>query len=105
MEYTVQSMTMDGVSPTYDAVTASDTFLNDGRTFLVVKNGGGSAIDVTISDVVPCNYGFTHDLVVSVAAGAEEWIGVLPVGRFNDNGYATVTYSDITSVTAAAIKV
>ena len=105
MEYTVQNVSMDGINPTFDSVTSSDTFLNDGRTVLIVKNGGSSDITVTITDVVPCNYGFMHDLTVTVAAGEERWIGVFPVGRFNDNGYVTVDYSDTTNVTAAAVRI
>ena len=97
---------LDGGSPTFAAADAAgDEFLNSGRTFLIVKNGGTAAINVTVNSQKPCNYGFDHDIVVSVAAGAEEWIGPFSRERFNDsNGKVQVSYSDVTSVTVAIVE-
>lgn len=101
----VQSVNMDGAAVTMAAPLASDSFLNDGRTMLIVTNGGSASITVTVNSVVPCNYGFDHDITVDVGAGATEYIGVFPTGRFNAaDGTVGVTFSDITSVTAAAVK-
>lgn len=102
--YTVQAMSLSGLDVTFAEVTSEDTFLNDGRTFLVVKNGGTGSIDVTIDSVVPCSYGFDHDVVVAVPSGEERWIGVFPTGRFNSNGVVTITYSEVTNVTATVVK-
>lgn len=98
---------LDGGKPTFvPADAAGDSFVNSGRTFLIVRNGGTAAINVTVNSQKPCNYGFDHDVVVSVAAGAEEWIGPFPKERFNDsNGRVQVSYSDVTSVTVAAVEV
>lgn len=102
----VQDVNMNGESITMAAPTASDSFLNDGRTILVVDNGGTSSIDVTIDSVVPCNYGYDHDITITIGAGDTEYIGVLPTGRFNaSDGTVGVTFSSITSVTAAAFKI
>lgn len=63
-----------------------DTIANcSSTTNLVFKNTTGSPITVTITGVKLCSQGFTHDMVASVAAGAEEIIG--PV----DSRYASVT--------------
>lgn len=104
---TVTKPSLTGVtSNPVPASSGGDTFPNDGFTFLRVKNGGGSSITVTINSQTPCNYGFDHDMTVTVAAGAEELIGTFPVNRFNDaNGYVSVTYSAVTSVTVEAISV
>jgi len=105
-EYSVQKVSLSGVEITKEAVTSEDQFINDGRTCLVVYNGDSSDITVTIDSVVPCNYGYDHDVVVTVPAGKEIWVGPFPCGRFNDgNGKVTVSYSGTTSVTAAAVKI
>lgn len=100
----VQSIGINGVTPTYAAVATSEVFDNDGRVLLSVKNGGASSITVTVVDAVPCNYGYTHDVTVDVAAGGEVLLGVFSPGRFNENGQVTVQFSDNTSVTAAAFR-
>jgi hypothetical protein len=39
---TTQNISRSGVTPSYAAVAASDTFVPDAQTFIHVKNGGGS---------------------------------------------------------------
>lgn len=107
-DLSVQTITTNGLSPTFSSADAAgDEFVNDGRTFLHVKNGGASSIDVTIDSKQQCSFGFDHDITVSVPAGGERLIGPFPTSRFNDSqtGKASVSYSDVTSVTVAAIKV
>lgn len=101
----VQDIVLTGLAPSYAAASATgDDFVNDGRTFLHVKNGGTVSIDVTVDSVVPCNQGFNHDVIVSIAAGAEKMVGPFDVERFNDSDRKVkVTYSDVTSVTVAAL--
>jgi hypothetical protein len=104
-DLTIQKIDQTGIAPSFVAADAGgDTFSNDGRTFLHVKNGGGSAITVTIDSVAPCNYGFDHDLQVTVNAGAEQIIGPFEPKRFNTDGKVSVSYSDVTSVTVAAFR-
>jgi hypothetical protein len=73
---------------------------------LVVKNGGGSGITVTV--VVPGNtkYGPANpDIAVSVAAGATELIGPLPNDLRNPTtGLVDLTYSGVTTVTVGGIQ-
>lgn len=107
-DLTVQSMTIDGVSPTYGAAAAGgDTFDNDGSTFLHVKNGGGSGVTVTLQSQVssPPPGTVAADKQITVAASGEQMIGPVNKAAFNDaSGKVNVTYSGVTSVTVAAIK-
>jgi len=105
---TIQEFDKDSsLTPSFAAATAGgDTFLNDGRTFLYIKNGSGGDLDVTVDSLVNCNQGSDHNIVTTVPAGSEEMVGPFtPASRFNgDNNYASITYSGVTSLTIAAIK-
>ena len=93
------------LEPTGAAASAGgDTFDNDGRTFLIVRNGGGSPMTVTVDSTQLCSQGFDHNepTAVSVANGAERWFGPFPPTRFGTP--AAVSYSAVTSVTVAAVR-
>lgn len=102
-----------GVIPSYGAVAASDTFTPGDRTFLHIKNGGGSSDTVTVAitgaGAIP---GITYRAgagtggTYAVAAGAEKIIGPFPASFFADSvtGLATVTHSFTTSVTVAVFS-
>jgi len=80
-------------------------FTNDGRTFIWIKNGDEDDHNIIIDSPTNCNYGFAHDVTVTVTAGEDRLIGVFDTARFNDsNGRVNVTYSAVTSVTIAVIK-
>lgn len=103
---TVQTCNLDGLETTYAAANADGNFFtNDGKTFLHVKNGDAADKTVTIDSPVDCNQGYTHDEAIVVTAGEERMIGPFPPSRFNSSGVVNVTYTDVTSVTVAAIKV
>lgn len=103
----VQASSPSGITPDYNAAGAGgDEFVNDGSTKILVKNGGGVSINVTVDSQGPCNQGFDHDLVVAVGAGAEKEIGPFDRSRFNDaNGKVQLTYSGITTVTISVVSV
>lgn len=104
-DLTIQKINQTGIAPSFVAASSvGDTFANDGKTFLHVKNGGASPITVTIDSVAPCNYGFDHDVQVTVGAGAEQIIGPFETYRFNTDGKVSVSYSGVTSVTVAAFR-
>jgi hypothetical protein len=94
----------------YQAATASDSLTATAqRVTLMVVNGSGASINVTLAGQNPCNYGATHNVVVAVPAGATEPIAVVGgstaaamAGVVSAAGTVTVTYSSITSVTVAA---
>jgi hypothetical protein len=102
---TVQNSSIAGLVPTYGAVSASDVFANDGRTFVYVKNAGGSPDTVSIDSLVPCNQGVDHNGGGSVTNGTERVFGPFDTTRFNDtNGQVTITHSFVTSVTCAVVR-
>lgn len=91
-----------GTPPTFAAPATSET-VQAGST-LIVKNASGAGITVTM--VTPGNLptGDAYpDKAYTVGAGAEAWIPVLSEYR-NTAGVAAVTFSAVTSVTAASIS-
>lgn len=101
-----QQMSTSGVAATYSAVSASDTAdISNGRTFLHVKNAGASSDTVTISTPGTVGGLAIADLTVSVANGAEKFIGPLDPQLFGTTGIATVTHSYTTSVTCAFVSI
>ena len=104
--YTVQKVTRDGVVPTENAVAASDTFKNDGKTILLVTNGSGFTLAVTIVTPGTVDGLAIGDRVVDIADGTQEALGPFQRNIYNDSdGEVTVNYDAITSVTAAVLKI
>jgi len=105
---TTQSIVRTGITPTYAAVAASDTFAPGDRTFIHVKNGGGSVDSCVISVLAGDPPGLTiSDVTVSVTNAQERIIGPFPPQFFADpsSGQATVTHSFTTSVTVGVFNV
>jgi hypothetical protein len=103
---TLQDITPAGIGPTYVAAAGGgNTFANNGRVMLHVRNAGGASITATIVSARTCNFGFQHDLAVVVPNGGERMIGPFPIERFNnDAGMVAVTYSGVTSVTVGVFE-
>jgi hypothetical protein len=110
--YTVQTVTEAGITPTYTAVTATDTFTPatadlDKTHILHVKNAGGSPDVVVIDDPntlsnAPGATAYNADLTVSVTNAQERFIRLTPVRRYvQANGTVAITNSFLTTVTAA----
>lgn len=102
-----QQAVTSGLTPSYGAVSASDTAVPGDNVMIHVKNAGGSPDTVTlvnpttIDGVALANGGKQ----VSVPAGAERMIS-LPSTYLNPStGVATITHSFTTSVTCAVIGV
>lgn len=92
------------------AAALGDTFLNDGRTFLLVANADAAPINVTLavqraSVEVPGLGAIAFGAVVTaVPAGASRYIAV-PRGPYNaGNGRVSIAYSAVVAVTVAAIR-
>lgn len=103
-----QKVAIPSLLPTFAAASAGgDTITPGNNTFLVVKNGGGSSINVTVA--VPGNDSFGNarpDLVVAVANGTERYIPVSSNKIIDPStGLVSVTYSAVTSVTVGVISV
>ncbi|MGO4583642.1 hypothetical protein AB4Z38_07105 [Arthrobacter sp. 2RAF6] len=94
--------TLAGTAPTYATPTTSDTA--PVGTVLIVKNGSGSPITVTLASPKTLETGDAYpSKVITVAAGGEAWIPVLKVYAAVSTQLATITYSSVTTVTAAVI--
>lgn len=105
-QYATQQIKPAGVIPTLAAVTSSDTFVTGPRSFLHVKNGSGSSINVTLN-IPGQRFGQPiTPVVVAVAAGAEKLIGPLLPAEFEDPStrLGTVGYSATTTVTAGVFS-
>ena len=93
---------LTGTPPTFNTPSASDTA--EINTILIVKNGSGASINVTLVTPGTLPTGDAYpDRVIAVPAGAERWIPVLP-DYAQAGGTATVNFSATASVTAAAIN-
>lgn len=100
---TPQTISAGGTALTLAAATAGgDSVANAKGATLVVKNGDAASKTVTFTGVVPCSQGSTHNVAVTVAAGAEEHIPVPSQSVDPSTGNAAVTYSAVTSVTVGA---
>lgn len=105
-QLTVEAVSLTGATPAMVAAsTGGDSFSNSGKEMLKVTNGGSSSVTVTVASPQPCNYGYNHDVVVDVTAGATQDIGPFPPARFNSKGNVQVTYSGVNLVTVAAVRV
>lgn len=111
---TRQKVVEAGLTPSYaSAAAGGDTVDNsDGKTWLHVKNGGGSSVTVTItaqtvSTEDPKLGTLTKANVArAVAAGAEAIIGPFKKQAFNNGSQQiAITYSAVTSVTIAALTI
>lgn len=99
-----ESVTFSGLNATYNAVSASDQFSNNGQTFIHVKNGGASADTVTITTPKTVGGLAVADAGGSVPAGEDRFFGPFDRGLFNDgDDLVTVTHSYTTTVTMAII--
>ena len=99
---TAQKITDTGIVATMsDATAAGDEFLNTGLEFLFFKNEDSStSYDVTITAQVTNihhqNFGTVvkENVVKTVAAGAEVFIGPFKQAAFNDTNHKVqITYS------------
>ena len=83
-----------------------DTFQNDGKTGLYVKNASGAPITVTIVANRDCDHGFRHNAAPTVPDGFAGFIAMsLANDRFNtDQGIVQIGYSDVTNVEVAAVR-
>lgn len=103
-----QQLAITGTTPTFAAATAGgDTVTPDERAFLRVKNASAGAITVTV--VVPgTTYGQANpDVAVNVpATTGDVLIGPLvPALADPATGLISITYSGVTSLTVAVVKV
>lgn len=110
---TSQPIVKTGLVPVMTAPTSGSgngDIIDTGRVMLMVINGGGSSITVTVITPIQVDSLDVVDLAVTVAAGATKLIGPFSAATFGqpvgsaDAGRAYVEYSDVTSVTRAVLS-
>lgn len=107
---TKQRLKEDGLTATYAATTAAgDTFDNTGEEILHVKNGHTAAQSITVETIKDFNFGGSYygkltkpDVVLSVPAGGNVFIGPFPKGGFDS--VVNLTYSGVTALTIAVLR-
>lgn len=104
-----RKVAIGGTNPQYAAASAGgDKVAANPRGFLLVRNGGGSSITVTVAVPGNTKYGqAAPDVAVTVPNATDRLIGPFPddlADRATDNLVA-ITYSGVTSVTVAAIEI
>ena len=102
----VEKTVVTGLEPTLVAAVGPDTFSNNGEnTVLIVDNGGGGSITVTIDGTGTAPTGavaFDDDVDVTVVNATRRHIGPFPKGRFGST--VSISYSGTTSVTVAVVS-
>lgn len=98
-------------APDYKAATAVDgyTFINDGKTFIHIKNASGAVnLTATVVQAQPCSYGGTtvHNIAIVIPFGEDWFSGCFPMSRFNSqsSGIVTVSLSAFADISACAYK-
>lgn len=101
-----QSIVRAGLTATFSAAAGGgDQFTNTGYEFIEIVNGGGGSITLTIVTQNTSDGLAVTDRAVVVGAGARMQIGPFQPSIYNDaNGFVQLTYSGVTSVTVAIMK-
>ena len=82
-----------------------NNFTNDGRTVLLVNNGSGADLDVTINAPAgPHTVNKAQTKVLTIANGDIGVLGPFAPEIFDNAGVVEVDWESGTSVTAAAVK-
>ena len=107
---TTQSISRSGLTTSFtSAAGGGDSFTPDGQTLLRVKNASGSIITITVVSPGSVIEGVTKgDVTFTVPATTGDVIaGPFPAEHFADptDGLADITYSGVTSLTVAALRV
>lgn len=87
------------------AAGGGDKVLPNARGLVLIRNADATATTVTI--VVPGTaYGIARpDYTLSVAAGATGAFSGLPPDLLDTDGYISLTYSKVTSLTIAVVEI
>lgn len=107
-ELDVQAITRagTGLEPAYDAAAGGgDSCRTSNRTFLHVKNGHSSPQTVTIATPGTVDGLAIADLAVAVPNAEERMIGPIDDVFRDSGGLAQITYSGVTLLTIAAIRI
>jgi hypothetical protein len=101
-----QAIILPSTLPTFAAAVGPDTATPGQNTFLVVNNGGGAPITVTLDVPGTDDFGNNNpDLAVTVANATQRWIPLRALKLVQASGLVNITYSSVTSVTVGVFAV
>jgi len=87
------------------AAAEGDEFANTGKELLLIENGAGSPVTLTIETIVTVDGEAVADKDVIIPAGERHIIGPFPTTYYNDgDDLVQLTYTSETDVTVAVIK-
>lgn len=91
---------------THAAAAGGDQWLNTGKEILVIKNADISSHNVKVTVQATPDGKDVTERTITVGAGKTFATDVFPKNVYNDaGGYAQITYSAVTSVTIAVLRV
>jgi hypothetical protein len=103
---TVSQATSAGLLQALAAANADgSTFVNDSKTFLIVKNTNAVTCNVTVTSN-NCSQGQSHSETVAIVQNATKIVGPFPKAKFNNSsdGLVHISFNAVTDVTIQAIK-
>jgi hypothetical protein len=101
----VQTPSLTGALLVHSPCANGDQFINNGRTWISVKNGDASSHTVTVTSILNCSQGVNHPGTLVVAAGEERIMGPFDPLRFNDvTNRVSLAYTALTSMTIAVFS-
>jgi len=105
---TVQTVKRTGIVPSYvSAESAGNSFANDGKTFLHIKNGATDVICTVLTPRGPDGQAVT-ERTVTVSANTDEFLGPFSPEIFNQLGalgdVVHIDFDDVTNVTIGAFR-
>lgn len=88
------------------ADVAGDEVANTGKEIVLIKNGSGGSITVTLDIEATVDSAAAVDPTVTIADGITKAIGPFPTGIYNNSstGRVSWTYSAVTSVTVKVLQ-
>lgn len=91
------------------AAGGGDSFPTTGKELVVIKNGGGAPITLTVTTPVTCDGLAVTDLTATIGAGETRLLGPFPPAVYaadgQPGGSVALGYSSATSVTVAVVSV
>ena len=94
-----------GLATAYTAAAAGDTFIPGAHTAVLVKNGSGAAVTVTIPTPAKVHDVEVAEISVSVPNGSERLISAPASLVAGANGQAAINYSAVAGVSIAVLEI
>ena len=103
--YTAEAMTVAGTALTSRTAASGDKIMPDSELFLIITNGGGSPMTVTVTVAGNNTYGEANpDPVRTITNGTTKAVKLLREWADPSDGLIALTWSATTSVTYYVVR-